>query len=403
MHSKNIPIPLAGLYSILYAILVFFIIASEAFSNTQFRLPTPVRPTAFPLQRASLVSDVITWGQSVHISKKTDIVAVVSSPGWHGALALNNTGRVSYFEELESGRDPIPVDLENVVQVAAGDGHYVALKADGTVVAWGYGANGATTVPRDLSNVVQVAAGEDHSVALKSDGTVVAWGANYAGQTNIPAGLSDVVQIASRFLRTYAVKSDGSVVAWGENSNNLTFIPAGLSDVVQIALGYGHVIALKSDGTVVAWGDNSYGQTNIPAGLRNVIQVAAGYDHSLALKSDGTVVAWGNNQGGQSSVPANLVDVVHVVAGDWLSIALVHKNEDMIPVQGGALPQAPPLAGTVVSSFEIGKYEVTWGQWQTVRDWAVQNKYPDLAGTGYGKGANHPVQDVNWYDTTYTK
>jgi alpha-tubulin suppressor-like RCC1 family protein len=44
-----------------------------------------------------------------------------------------------------------------------------------------------------LKNVVAIAAGYYHSLALKSDGTVVAWGYNYEGETNVPAGLTNVV------------------------------------------------------------------------------------------------------------------------------------------------------------------------------------------------------------------
>jgi len=47
-----------------------------------------------------------------------------------------------------------------------------------------------------LSNVVAVAGGAYHSLALKSDGTVVAWGYNGDGETNVPPGLSNVVAIA---------------------------------------------------------------------------------------------------------------------------------------------------------------------------------------------------------------
>jgi alpha-tubulin suppressor-like RCC1 family protein len=34
----------------------------------------------------------------------------------------------------------------------------------------------------NLNNVISIAGGEGHSLALKSDGTVWAWGGNYFGQ-----------------------------------------------------------------------------------------------------------------------------------------------------------------------------------------------------------------------------
>jgi hypothetical protein len=82
------------------------------------------------------------------------------------------------------------------VAIAAGYLHNLALKADGTVVGWGYDGEGETDVPAGLSNVVAVAAGAWHSLALKNDGTLVAWGDNSSGQANLPAGLRNVAAMA---------------------------------------------------------------------------------------------------------------------------------------------------------------------------------------------------------------
>jgi alpha-tubulin suppressor-like RCC1 family protein len=51
-------------------------------------------------------------------------------------------------------------------------------------MAWGANYSGQAG-PRLADNVVAVAAGEAHSLALRSDGTVLAWGSNfgYVGNT----------------------------------------------------------------------------------------------------------------------------------------------------------------------------------------------------------------------------
>src|SRR4051812_21495190 len=54
----------------------------------------------------------------------------------------------------------------------------------GTVVAWGGNQRGQTNVPAGLTNAIAVAGGTFHSIALRSDGTVVAWGSAFA-QTNV--------------------------------------------------------------------------------------------------------------------------------------------------------------------------------------------------------------------------
>ena len=67
-------------------------------------------------------------------------------------------------------------------------------------------------------------------------------------------------------------------------------------------------------------------------------------------------------------------------------------------VTGGTLPASSQLGAVPVDTFYIGKTEVTWGEWQKVRTWAVEHGYDDLAGVGQGVGDNYPVTHVNWYD-----
>jgi formylglycine-generating enzyme required for sulfatase activity len=67
------------------------------------------------------------------------------------------------------------------------------------------------------------------------------------------------------------------------------------------------------------------------------------------------------------------------------------------PFSEGYLDERP-VHTVVLSAYRIGETEVTWGQWQEVRDWAVNNGYTDLAGVGEVKGADHPVHSVNWFD-----
>ena len=50
--------------------------------------------------------------------------------------------------------------------------HSMALRADGNVLSWVYNNSGETNVPADLSNVVAIAAGGMHSLAVKADATV---------------------------------------------------------------------------------------------------------------------------------------------------------------------------------------------------------------------------------------
>src|SRR5689334_18399060 len=66
--------------------------------------------------------------------------------------------------------------------------------AAGLVAVWGQNDFGQARLPDGVNNIKAIAAGTGHSLALKADGTVVAWGdirpAGSSGITNVPAGLS---------------------------------------------------------------------------------------------------------------------------------------------------------------------------------------------------------------------
>jgi hypothetical protein len=214
-----------------------------------------------------------------------------------------------------------------------------------TLVPWGCSVAGfdygQCSVPGGLSGVTAIAASDADSLALKSDGTVVAWGcanANFGnrGQCDVPGDLSGVTAIAAGFSDSLALKGDGTVVAWGCAGGNGIWgqcnVPGGLSGVTAIAAGSYHSLALKGDGTVVAWGCSSgsdFGQCSVPGGLSGVTAIAASDRHSLALKNDGTVVAWGcgttsagSGNFGQCSVPSGLCHATAIAAGTAQSLAL---------------------------------------------------------------------------------
>jgi sulfatase modifying factor 1 len=66
-------------------------------------------------------------------------------------------------------------------------------------------------------------------------------------------------------------------------------------------------------------------------------------------------------------------------------------------VAGGTLPSSSELSGQSVASFYIAKTETTWGQWQSVRTYAIANGYDFHISHGTGNGTDYPVWNVNWY------
>ncbi|MDB6154782.1 MAG: hypothetical protein JWL90_3235, partial [Chthoniobacteraceae bacterium] len=121
--------------------------------------------------------------------------------------------------------------------------------SNGTVVDWYSDGSPENSPPAFLTDVVVVASGGSHCLALKSDGTVVAWGNRLL--TAVPAGLSGVTAISAGTFHSAALKSDGTVVAWGLNDSFLypnagqSIVPAGLGYVVLIEAGSAYNLALQ--------------------------------------------------------------------------------------------------------------------------------------------------------------
>jgi alpha-tubulin suppressor-like RCC1 family protein len=299
---------------------------------------------AFLLHEEALAaSTVFMWGSVPTMpANLTNAVAIAAGNGHY--LALNGDRSVLGWGDNGAGQANPPLDLTNAVFIAAGEYHSLAVRADGTIAAWGQGTNtgswpnyGQASVPIGLSNVMAVAGGDCHSLALRSNGTVFAWGRNDSGQATVPSGLTNVVGIAAGWGNSLALRADGTVVGWP----NAAQVPTGLTNVVAIAAHVYQAMALKADGTVVGWGRD---YSSAPSSMTNAVAIAAGYAHALALTANRTVRAWGYNYYGQVNVPAGLTNVAAVAAGYYSSLALVTNGPPLLitaPPQSQAV-----LAGT---------------------------------------------------------
>jgi alpha-tubulin suppressor-like RCC1 family protein len=177
------------------------------------------------------------------------------------AAALASCSSLTTEVKQSSSSEPSnirSVDLPYTSVEASYQGWY-AVRTDGTVTRGQFFQN--ANVPVGLANVKAVSSGGYHTVALKNDGTVVAWGTPAAGidttnATFVPAGLNNVTQVSAGFNQTLALKSDGTVSGWGDPIYGVV-APEAASDVVAISAGGGHNLALKSNGQVIVWGSNA--------------------------------------------------------------------------------------------------------------------------------------------------
>jgi len=333
-------------------------------SATSWTDPTTTN-SAVVTQRFYSVEKIL--GNTIAAGGFHGLALLTNSTLWAwGQDSLHQLGDNSANDEAapESLTDSLcgPARLTNAVALAGGYDYSVAVDAKGVVWSWGEGTlsgqlgNGGNTnvlTPspiNGISNVISVAAGYEHTLALRADGTVWAWGYNHAGDvegngngqlgagflggaasTNspvrslVPTG-TVIVAIAAGYDFSLALDTTGSVWGFGGNasgqlgtnvssvgrsaSTNLPTLVAGISNVIAIAAGLAHSVAVTADKKLWTWGDNSEGAlgrtgSGLVPGLvtaltnQNVVAIAAGYQFTLAVTSNGQVYAFGDNQFGE--------------------------------------------------------------------------------------------------------
>lgn len=253
----------------------------------------------------------------------------------------------------------------DIVQVACGSNHFIALTASGTALSWGDGSSGqlGTGYKRFLRTptaidparhgghpVIQVACGGSHSLLLTSTKSLFACGSGQHGQLGSrplsPSEASDqafprlvhgiqsqeIVQVAAGNSFSVALTKCAHVFFWGSmvGGPQMRFAPMLVRQLVEqavicrIAAGRHHILAFTNTGETYSWGRNNFGQLGHGTsshgrpgpvqGLEGVQSMAGGAFHSAAVTTKGELFAWGSNAHGQLGPAMDVLPQRHEAA-----------------------------------------------------------------------------------------
>jgi alpha-tubulin suppressor-like RCC1 family protein len=218
----------------------------------------------------------------VSVSAADGIAAAIKSNGTLWVWGNNVDEKLGIGPTLNS-KAIVPAQLGKATDWAkavAGDGYILALKKDNSLWAWGQnsrGALGAKTIYTVQQAPIRIGTDNDWakifagtrgygSFAIKANGTLWAWGYNRDGQLGIgktaesyvPSQVGvdrDWLTIANQSVYTLGIKTDGSVWEWGKGK----LAPQRLNvsgKYVAAAVGFSFSMLMKSDGTLWSRGNN---------------------------------------------------------------------------------------------------------------------------------------------------
>lgn len=226
--------------------------------------------------------------------------------------------------------------------VSKGIAHTMAIRSNNTVWAWGYNFDGEVgdgtsyyrsspvQVVGGFTDWTKISAGAWHSTAIRADGTLWAWGWNSSGQLGIGTatdGESSPIEVLGGFtdwcftsggrFSTSAIRTNGTLWSWGENSwgqlgdgttiytSSPIEILGGFTDWCHVSVDK-HALAIRTNGTLWAWGNNecgvlgintaltpSYSPVEVAGGFTDWCKTSAGESNSAAIRTNGTLWTWG--------------------------------------------------------------------------------------------------------------
>ncbi len=322
--------------------------------------------------------ELVIWGSG---SNPSDLPPGSEFAACAGALrnylALRSDGTlVAWGSDIDPTNTGLPSG-NDFVAIARGFYLSLALRADGSIAFWG--STGGSVPP---GTYTAIAAGEAHAVALKTNGSLVSWGNGY--YEDPPPG-NDFEAISSNVRYNVALRSDGSIVGWGTYAHSTGIDPADVpegNNFVAVSAGDDFGVALRSDGSLVAWGEDVGGVLEVPPG-NDFVAISAGNGWAIALRSDGSLVGWGGGNANESFPPAgndfvalgNSMHASYPMAIRAVPVAIAGANQT-VHCTG---PDGATVTLNGSASYDPDGHDALQYEWSVAEDAGVTLDHPDRA------------------------
>lgn len=205
---------------------------------------------------------------------------------------------------------------------------------------------------KDLKNIIDMACGTNHVLAIDTRGKAFVWG---TGEQN---------QLGRRVVARTAA---GALVP--------REFGLGRKKIVKIACGDYHCFAVDNKGDTYAWGLNSFAQTGIPKEEEeeldtilvptlvkslqkyDIKQLAGGAHHSIAVTTKGEVLVWGRMDGYQAGMKISDIPKEKIFFGDGDKPRYLKEPLELRKSNGAFVASGPET----LCALSIEGKAYTWG------------------------------------------
>uniref|UniRef100_A0A158P5R9 tRNA (cytosine(34)-C(5))-methyltransferase n=1 Tax=Angiostrongylus cantonensis TaxID=6313 RepID=A0A158P5R9_ANGCA len=318
---------------------------------------------------------------------------------------------------------PINTNGTTVTSISCGEKHTLILDEDGKMWSVGGNENGQlgrggrgpgsfTIYPVCFSGgvqIIQVAAGRSHSLAVAEDGRLFAWGSNEYGQLAMPreipwqetpkrvGQLAEVVQVACGplhcialleehvfhlfrcYMKLIGILAGGGVAVWGEQADGaILHTPQIVTQligipIVRVAAGGRHCVVVSAGGGIYSWGHNEYGQLGTGdtsprstpfflegMGSMHIIEAYCGDSHTLLLSEEGRLFAFGSDAQGQigggkqldkHTNPSAIVELM----GSTVTRVACGRNHSLVVIGGRLYPFGQNANGQLGNGLAVNQ------------------------------------------------